>query len=331
MTEVAISEVVFDLEIYPRAEWSQATVNRYAEAIEAGDEFPPIVLERSTGRLLDGLHRLKAHSQALRSSIEVAFVDVPEGVPAKLFAASFSVKHGDRIKGEELRLVAREVFEANPDYDIKTAAKLCAVTRQTMSKWVGDIQEHRRAVRRLRAILLTRAGLSARQVAEHLGVDHSTVVRDVKEDILHQITEELLREAAAGLPDTVDAEALMEGLRQEVMFASWSEEERELLTRLRGGLTVVVSMRDNRHANLIGWADAAGLYVRIDRRSEWGNPFEMPGDGDRDTVIENYRVHYLPYKPSLLDKVAELRGKALGCWCAPEPCHGDILAERAES
>jgi hypothetical protein len=25
----------------------------------------------------------------------------------------------------------------------------------------------------------------------------------------------------------------------------------------------------------------------------------------------------------------ELRGKILGCWCAPLPCHADILAEVA--
>jgi len=26
----------------------------------------------------------------------------------------------------------------------------------------------------------------------------------------------------------------------------------------------------------------------------------------------------------------ELKGKRLGCWCAPLPCHGDILRELCE-
>jgi hypothetical protein len=56
----------------------------------------------------------------------------------------------------------------------------------------------------------------------------------------------------------------------------------------------------------------------------------MPADGDRDTVIKSYADHYLPYKPSLLNKIATLEGKALGCWCAPEPCHADVLAEAAQ-
>ena len=30
-------------------------------------------------------------------------------------------------------------------------------------------------------------------------------------------------------------------------------------------------------------------------------------------------------------KVSELRGRRLGCWCLPEPCHAQILAELAEA
>jgi hypothetical protein len=57
----------------------------------------------------------------------------------------------------------------------------------------------------------------------------------------------------------------------------------------------------------------------------------LPYDGDRKTVIENYAQHYLPYKPSLLSRLAELRGRALACWCAPEPCHGDVLLQLLRS
>jgi len=330
MPEIKLSEVVFDQAIYPRAEWSQATVNRYAEAINAGDEFPPIVLEADTNRLLDGMHRLQAHKQALKDEIRVVWQTIPDGVPPKLYAASLSAKHGDRIKGEELKAIAREIAEANPDYDLKTIAKYCGVTRQTVSKWVGDIVEHRREVRKVKALILSRAEWSLRQIADALGISKDQVSSDVKGDISRHLDEAILREAAAGLPDSVDVERIVEEIRQEQIFATWTDDERDLLKRLRDGETVVVSLR-GAHNNLIEWADAAGLYMRIDRRTPWGNPFETPADGDRDTVITNYAEHYLPYKPSLLAKLPDLRGKALGCWCAPEPCHGDILKARAES
>ena len=107
----------------------------------------------------------------------------------------------------------------------------------------------------------------------------------------------------------------------------WTPDERDLRKRLEGGETVIISMRAEGHPNLRRWAEANGLFVRIDRRTEWGNPFEMPGDGDRETVIEAYKDYYLPHKPSLQKRIGELSGKALGCWCAPEPCHGDVLAD----
>lgn len=328
MSQIQLSEVVFDQSIYPRTEWSQATVNRYVEALSAGDEFPAIVLEVETNRLLDGMHRLQAHKQALKDVISVTWQAIPDGVPAKLFAASLSARHGDRIKGDELREIAREIAQDNPDYDLKTIAKYAGVTRQTVSKWVGDIVDHRRLVRQVAAFLLAQAGWSQRQIAEHLGVAQKTVSNDVNADVLTHVTEDLLREAAVELPASLDVETLLEEIRQERIFAQWSDGERELLKRLRDGETVVVSLRGP-HANLIGWADVSGLYMRIDRKTEWGNPFEMPADGDRESVIRNYEVHYLPYKPSLLSKVESLRGKALGCWCAPEPCHGDVLKARA--
>lgn len=110
---------------------------------------------------------------------------------------------------------------------------------------------------------------------------------------------------------------------------TWSPDEVALREVAEAGETVVVTVRGT-HDRLIAWAEQRGLYVRVDRRSEWGNPFEMPADGDRAAVVANYEQHYLPHKPSLLAKLDTLRGKVLGCWCAPEMCHGDVLAKWAE-
>jgi hypothetical protein len=65
--------------------------------------------------------------------------------------------------------------------------------------------------------------------------------------------------------------------------------------------------------------------VYIGRPSKWGNPYTIGVDGTREEVLLKYKMwldtHPLPYR--------ELRGKILGCWCAPLPCHGDILMELA--
>lgn len=75
--------------------------------------------------------------------------------------------------------------------------------------------------------------------------------------------------------------------------------------------------------------------VYIGRPSKWGNPYSHK-EGTKatfkvDTVeeaIANYR-NWIKGNPELLDDLHELKGKVLGCWCSPKPCHGDILMELA--
>ncbi|MFB7508676.1 DUF4326 domain-containing protein [Streptomyces broussonetiae] len=52
-------------------------------------------------------------------------------------------------------------------------------------------------------------------------------------------------------------------------------------------------------------------------------------DDTRAEVMAMYRPRLLE-RPELLELVAELRGKTLACWCAPRPCHAEVLAELAD-
>lgn len=66
--------------------------------------------------------------------------------------------------------------------------------------------------------------------------------------------------------------------------------------------------------------------------SKWGNPFVMADDSDaeRDRAIAAYR-EWIVTQPELIDSLEELRGRRLGCWCAPKRCHGDVLVELLEA
>ena len=71
--------------------------------------------------------------------------------------------------------------------------------------------------------------------------------------------------------------------------------------------------------------------VYIGRPSDWGNPFVIVKDGDRADVIRKYRS-WIMRQPDLLARVkTELRGQRIACWCKPEACHGDVLAEIADA
>lgn len=68
--------------------------------------------------------------------------------------------------------------------------------------------------------------------------------------------------------------------------------------------------------------------IYIGRPSKWGNPYEIGKDGTRKQVIQLYREYILSNK-ELMSSLGELKGKRLGCWCKPLPCHGDVLDELA--
>ena len=77
--------------------------------------------------------------------------------------------------------------------------------------------------------------------------------------------------------------------------------------------------------------------IYIGRGSKWGNPFTHISDrntlakyivGTRKESISAYKEWITNGDGQyLLDDLSELKGKILGCWCHPKPCHGDILKE----
>ena len=81
--------------------------------------------------------------------------------------------------------------------------------------------------------------------------------------------------------------------------------------------------------------------VYVGRPSKWGNQFKI-GDPDpqsdtgkgsltRREVIMWYK-YYIDHTPELQEEAyKELKGKDLVCWCAPLPCHADILLEIANA
>ena len=64
--------------------------------------------------------------------------------------------------------------------------------------------------------------------------------------------------------------------------------------------------------------------------SPFANPYKIGRDGSRSDVLEKYRewlekqVSDGTISPEMIES---LRGKTLGCWCAPEPCHAEILID----
>jgi hypothetical protein len=106
-----------------------------------------------------------------------------------------------------------------------------------------------------------------------------------------------------------------------------SIDEQILFDKIEQGETVVINM--NLHFHVLKYAKDKGIYKQIDRYSEFGNPFFLDSDGTRDEVCDGY-IEYFKHKRSLHSKVKDLKGKVLGCHCAPQRCHGDHLKQLAD-
>lgn len=79
--------------------------------------------------------------------------------------------------------------------------------------------------------------------------------------------------------------------------------------------------------------------VYIGRPSKWGNIFtHIRSVADkhnlilvdsREEAVEKYE-DWILRQPTMCADLHELKGKVLGCWCAPKLCHGDVLARLAK-
>jgi hypothetical protein len=82
------------------------------------------------------------------------------------------------------------------------------------------------------------------------------------------------------------------------------------------------------------WRKRPDEYVYIGRPSAYGNPYRINSQCGRDSAISaytDYATQRLQSDPLFHDRVRELCGKVLVCYCAPQACHGDWLASTADA
>lgn len=71
-------------------------------------------------------------------------------------------------------------------------------------------------------------------------------------------------------------------------------------------------------------------YVYIGRGSPWGNPYVIGPHGNRAQVIAQFRAWWYAEEQADLRMraVREISpGSVLGCFCAPQACHGQVIIE----
>jgi len=68
------------------------------------------------------------------------------------------------------------------------------------------------------------------------------------------------------------------------------------------------------------------FYVPGTLGSIWKNPYSLK----KFSLEESLRMYEELVRKTLYDRLEELDGKVLGCWCKPAGCHGDVLLRLIE-
>jgi len=97
--ERALSDLVLDFTLYPRHIVDGTHVAHLQEAIHAGAELPPILIDKKTKRIVDGVHRYKAHLRALgdEGTIRAEVQSFRSEAEMFLEAARRNAGHGRRL------------------------------------------------------------------------------------------------------------------------------------------------------------------------------------------------------------------------------------------
>ena len=168
-----------------------------ARLAEAGAELPPILVDRRTTRVIDGMHRLRVASLRGQEVIEVRFFD---GSEADVFlrAVEENVAHGLPLTRADRRAAAERVIASHPhmsDRAISHSVGLSAYTVAAIRRGSGERFSQSSARigtdgkvrplnseagrRRAAELLAGQPGASLREVARVAGISPTTV-RDVR-------------------------------------------------------------------------------------------------------------------------------------------------------
>lgn len=145
---ISVAEIKINGGTQPRSEIDESVVSEYAEAMQGGAQFPPVVVffDGAAHWLADGFHRTHA---ARRAKMDEISAEIHDGTKrdAILYSVGANYDHGLRRTPADKRK-AVETLLTNPDVmnDPKTGepwsdnkiAKLCKIDHKTAAKYRSD-------------------------------------------------------------------------------------------------------------------------------------------------------------------------------------------------
>ncbi|MFC8208790.1 ParB/RepB/Spo0J family partition protein [[Kitasatospora] papulosa] len=96
-------------------------------------ELPPILVHRSTMRVVDGVHRLRAAQANGQTCIRARYFD-GDATDADLLAVALNVSHGRPLSLEDRIAAAERIFASHPEWSDRAVAAVAGLSARKVSE-----------------------------------------------------------------------------------------------------------------------------------------------------------------------------------------------------
>jgi hypothetical protein len=180
--ELAVAEVIFRSDLYPRIETSAVTVQKYAEDLEV---LPPIEINQHN-ELIDGWHRWTAHKKANGEKIRVFVTETGSDAQLLEFAIERNASHGMQLSQEDKRDMARRIYgmTAETERDSKKAdlARILSVSLRVVQDWLSRVDKDAKEARNRRIFAMWLACYTQEEIAKAENISRDRVTDIVGEN-----------------------------------------------------------------------------------------------------------------------------------------------------
>jgi len=162
--KMKLSKLSLDYELYPRERIEPFNVTQMIEALKAGRELPPVVIDRKSRRVVDGFHRVRAYQKlyGLDAEIPVEVRDYKNDAEMFSDAVCLNASHGRQLSTyDRARCIAKaEALKLDPQV-------ISSMLNMTVER-IGEMKQQRFATYKMepRVLKRTTAHLAGRELTD---------------------------------------------------------------------------------------------------------------------------------------------------------------------
>jgi DNA modification methylase len=173
--ELAINDIIWREDLYPRFEPDPSRIQQYAEVVEL---LPPIEINQRN-ELIDGYHRWTAHKKAEIDTIQAIVTQTESDIELDRLMAKRNADFGIQLSQEEKKRKAVQWFTL--DADKEQIAIDLKVSERTITRWVSRKAKDLKIDRDRKIADMWLACYTEEEIANECRVDQSTINRQCQE------------------------------------------------------------------------------------------------------------------------------------------------------